>query len=149
MSGQGIFILGAAVVVALMVTLLRNRRLREKYAALWLIVAIAVLALAINPALLRWMARLTGVQTPSNLLFGLAILLLLSVTIHLSLEISRLEDETRVLAENVAILNAQVRELTDAERVGQSGLEVAHTEPIPLPAVEGTPATQPESAATE
>lgn len=107
---QIVVILVALVVIALVLGLLRSRKLREKYAALWVVVGLAIVILALAPGLLGGLASFLGVQVPSNLLFALAIFLLLGVTLHLSLEISRLEDETRVLAENIAVLNLVVRE---------------------------------------
>lgn len=108
MLTQAFFVLVALTIMGFIVSLLRSRRLREKYAALWIVVGTAVLVLALAPSLLQVLAHMLGFQVPSNLLFLLAILLLLGVSLHLSLAISRLEDETRVLAENIAILNTIV-----------------------------------------
>ena len=106
---ERVFFIGIAVLImGFIIHLLRSRKLREKYAALWLVVGIVGLVLALFPAVLEGTARTFGVEVPSNLLFVVAILLLLGVALHLSLEISRLEDETRVLAENIAILNSVV-----------------------------------------
>ncbi|MDO4899387.1 DUF2304 domain-containing protein [Actinomyces sp.] len=101
---QIFFVAIAGVIMLFVISLLRSRKLREKYAALWILVGLAILVLSLAPDLLGAIAGLLGIQVPSNLLFALAILLLLGVSLHLSLEISRLEDETRVLAENVAVL---------------------------------------------
>ncbi len=48
---------------------------------------------------------------PSNLLFALAVALLIGVTLHLSWELSRAEEEIRRVAEEVAILRAEVERL--------------------------------------
>lgn len=93
----------ALLVVAFVLRLLRNRTLREKYAALWILVGALIVVLVAFPGLLGAAAALLGFAVPSNLLFLLAIVLLLGVALHLSLELSRLEDETRVLAEEAAI----------------------------------------------
>ena len=98
----------ALVVVAAVVWLLRQRKLREKYAVLWILVGVVTLVLAGFPQLLSWAAELTGFGLPSNLLFMLAIFLLMGVCLHLSLEISVVEDETRALAEEAAILRSQL-----------------------------------------
>lgn len=111
----------ALLVIIFLFNLVRSRRLREKYVALWMTVGLIVIVLAVFPGLLGSVAHLVGVQVPSNLLFALAILLLLGVSIQLSLEISRAEDKTRVLAENVAILNLQIRELRGELPVGSPG----------------------------
>ncbi len=94
----------AGFTLFLMIDLLRRHQLREKYAILWLLVSVSVLVIAVFPGVLANAARLTGVQTPSNLLFFIAALVLLVVCVQLSWEVSRLEDETRALAEEVAIL---------------------------------------------
>lgn len=103
------FILSLAI-VGVVFEMLRRKKLREKYAALWLIVGVGTLVLAAFPRLLTIVTELAGVQLPSNLLFIISILLLLGVCLHLSWEISVVEDETRALAEEVAILRALIEE---------------------------------------
>ncbi|MGW9345969.1 DUF2304 domain-containing protein [Streptomyces albidoflavus] len=101
--------IGLAMVILLLVLwMLLTRRLREKYAVLWLVIALAVLIVGLFPGLLDAFTRALGVQLPSNLLFGTAILLLLGVALHLSWELSQVEEETRRLAEEAAILRSQL-----------------------------------------
>jgi len=102
----------ALIVLAIIVSMLLRRQLREKYATLWLVIGIALLILAVFPGVLAWLARLLGVEIPSNLFFALAIVLLVGVALHLSWELSRAEDEIRRVAEDVAILRADVEVLT-------------------------------------
>ncbi|MGF9646687.1 DUF2304 domain-containing protein [Arthrobacter sp. Alg241-R88] len=124
----------ALVIVVLVVEMLRRKKLREKYAALWLVVGLATLVLAAFPQLLAQTARLLGVQVPSNLLFSMTILLALGVCLHLSWEISVVEDETRTLAEEAAILRTHIERLEarlDAELAEPSRTPPAN-EPAPL-----------------
>lgn len=100
----------ALLIVLVILDLLRRKKIREKYAALWLIVGAATLILGLAPQLLDVAADLVGVSVPSNLLFALGILFVLGVLLHLTFEISSLEDETRTLAEEVAILRSQVED---------------------------------------
>ncbi|MFJ6002741.1 DUF2304 domain-containing protein [Arthrobacter sp. NPDC092385] len=101
----------AIIIVAVILDLLRRKKIREKYAALWLIVGAATVLLGAFPELLAIAAEAVGVTVPSNLLFALGILFVLGVLLHLSVEISSVEDETRTLAEEVAILRAQLEAL--------------------------------------
>jgi hypothetical protein len=96
-------VVGLAILLACL-QLLRRRRLKEKYAALWLVVAVGQLVLAAAPRLLDVVAARLGVADPPNLLAFAGLLFLLGVTAHLSWECSRLEEETRTLAEEVAML---------------------------------------------
>lgn len=116
MSARILPLLGAAVTLFVMVDLLRRRQLREKYAVLWLGVSLSVAVIAVFPSVLAMGAQLTGVKTPSNLLFFVAALVLLVVCVQLSWEISRLEDETRALAEEVAILRLEAQQSRDRAR---------------------------------
>ena len=114
---------GFVIVFAILVfilEMLRKRRLREKYAVLWIVIGLALLLLAAFPQLLFWAAALLGVQVPSNLLFAMALLLLMTVCLHLSFEQSQSEDELRVLAEEVAILKTKVRELEEGAETSGS-----------------------------
>jgi hypothetical protein len=117
-------VVGAVLVLGLMVELLRRRQLREKYAALWLLVGLGVLVLVVAPGLLTWVSEALGFEVPSNFLFFIALTLLLTVTVHLSWELSRVEEETRELAEEVALIKLRLDEETpsDAQRpVADSG----------------------------
>lgn len=104
-------ILFVAAVVIFVIEMLRRQKIREKYAVLWIVIGIATLILAAFPDVLTWAARIVGVQIPSNLLFAIALILLLGVTLHLSREVSASEDEIRALAEEIAILRADLRDV--------------------------------------
>lgn len=106
MTLQIFFTIIAVLVIVTLVRVLRSGRIREKYAALWIVVGIAIVVLAVWPAFLDAAARLLGIQVPANLLFFMAAILLVGVTLHLSLEVSKLEDESRVLAEEVALIRS-------------------------------------------
>jgi hypothetical protein len=112
-------ILGSAVVLIALFEMLRRHRLREKYAVLWFFVAMGVLTLAIFPGLLSGAAELAGVEVPANLLFFLASLFLLMVTLQHSYELGRLEEKTRVLAEEVGLLRLELEQLRRNEREGR------------------------------
>jgi hypothetical protein len=114
----------AVVVTALMLgvvlELVRRRRLVERYALLWMTVAVALLVLAIWTDLLSGAADLVGIDVPSNALFlaafGVAFVLLL----HFSVATSRLGEETKILAQEVARLDEQLRELRAASANGNA-----------------------------
>lgn len=102
----------AVVIIAVVLWMLLTRRLREKYAVLWLVIGFAVLILGLFPQVLLGLTSLVGVEVPANLLFALAIVLLLGVALHLSWELSQAEEEIRRAAEESAILRAQLDRLS-------------------------------------
>jgi hypothetical protein len=106
------------LVLVIIFELVRRRKLREKYATLWAAVGLVVVPLALFPRLLDTVSRAIGVASGVSLVLFLGFLFLLLVCIHLSWEVSQLEEETRTLAEDVALLRTELREaLGDRERV--------------------------------
>ena len=101
-------IVGSLVTLTLLFEMMRRHRLREKYAVFWAVVAVFTLVVAAFPALLTWAAALVGVAVPANLLFFVASMLLLVVSVQHSSELGRLEDRTRTLAEEVGLLRLEV-----------------------------------------
>jgi len=103
----------AIAILAGVTILLLKRQLREKYAVLWIVIGIAVLVLAVAPGLLDLLTKALGFQVPANLLFTLAIFLLLAVALHLSWELSRAEEEIRRIAEEAAIAELGIKDLQE------------------------------------
>jgi hypothetical protein len=97
--------------LACILELLRRHQLREKYAALWLAVGSAVVPLGLFPQMLDSVAGSLGIKSGVSLVLFAGIVLLLLVCLHLSWESSRLEEETRTLAEEVALLRTALEEL--------------------------------------
>ena len=87
--------------------LLNRRQMRGKYTLLWMFVGLAVLALAAFPGLLDHVSHFLQIYYAPTTLFLAAIGFLLLVCIYFSYELSRLEERTRVLAEELAILRAE------------------------------------------
>ncbi len=103
-----IALVAGAISCSVMFELLRRRQLKEKYAVLWLVVGVSMVVLAVFPGLLDLTARLLGVQSGPNLLMFVAALVLLLVCVHLSWEVSRLEDKSRALAEEIGLLRLEL-----------------------------------------
>lgn len=112
-------VLGAVASIIIIVTLfemLRRHRLREKYALIWFVIAIGSLLVALVPSALSGLADALGVVLPVNLLFFLGSLVLLAMSLQHSYELGRLEERTRTLAEEVALLRLQVESAQQEEQ---------------------------------
>ena len=84
--------------------LMRSGRLRAKYAMLWSTVGVGLVVLAAFPGLLDWTAGRLGIYYPPAAFLMAAVAFLFVLTVHFSWELSRLEERTRTLAEEVALL---------------------------------------------
>lgn len=119
------------LVVGSVVVLLRGKGLREKYAFLWLIVGIACLVLTAIPGMLRAVTSLIGMEVPSNFLFAVGIIFLTGVALHLSWEVSVLEEEARTLSEETAIGRVRLEELErKVEALAVEAGHVARAKPV-------------------
>jgi len=105
---HAVLVIAALITMVFVLRLVRRRDLRGKYSLLWLATGTVFLVLAIVPGLLDWIADRLGVGYAPAILFGLAIVFLLLVLVHLSWELTRLEDRTRVLAEDLALLRGDL-----------------------------------------
>jgi hypothetical protein len=111
MTNPWLAAIAGAVTILAMVELLRRHRVKEKYTILWLVAGLAVAILATVPQLLDVLADGLGVRSGPNLLFLIAVIALGLVSVHLSVEVSRLEDQSRTLAEEVGMLNLAINRL--------------------------------------
>jgi hypothetical protein len=98
---------GALLLVLL--ELVRRRRLLERYALLWLLSAAVLLALSVWSPLLDWLAKdVFGIKYPPNALFAVAFGFVLVLLLHFSLAVSRLTDQSKVLAQRLALLDERL-----------------------------------------
>jgi len=121
----------ALLLLALIFELLRRRQLREKYAVLWLVVGLVTLPLGFIPSSLDHVSSWLGVASGASLVLFLAVVFLLLICIHLSWEASRLEDETRALAEEVALIRAELRDVKEQQAGLRAQIEGEQTAATP------------------
>ena len=103
--------------------LLRRKRLMERYALLWLFSSIVILVLAVWSNALELIARQLGIVSAPNALFFVALGFVLLLLLHFSAAMSRLADQSKVLAQRQAILEHKLRELERAAPEDQRELE--------------------------
>ena len=108
----------ASVLLLLVVfELIRSRRLRERYALLWLLTGVVLLVLSLWRGGLNTIASWFGISGyPPAILFAVGILFILLVLLHYSTVISRLSDQSTILAQRLALLEERFREERDQHR---------------------------------
>ena len=113
-KAQIIALIATIAIFGLILELVRRRRLVERYALLWMTAAIVLLVLSIWTEGLDVLADAMGIEEPANaifiLAFGVAFLLLL----NFSVATSRLSEETKILAQETARLEQELREARSA-----------------------------------
>ena len=108
---QLVAILVAAGMLALVLELVRRRKLREEYSWLWVLTAVGLMVLAAYYPLLLWLTELVGaVQPPSTLFFG-GLLFVMILCLMFSMRLSSLTTRTRKLAQRLALLEEELDRL--------------------------------------
>ena len=94
----------------------------ERYALLWVFAAAVLICLAAWPNGLKVISDAAGIFYPPTTLFIVAFVFVLLLLLHFSAVVSRLGDQTTVLAQRVALLEQRLRRLeTDAARGARAG----------------------------
>lgn len=110
---QLVAILGSVLLLVVVLEMVRRRRLMERYALLWLLSAVVLLGLAAWRNGLVHISKAIGIIYPPNALFFVAFAFVLLLLLHFSSAVSRLSDQTKVLAQRLALLEER---LTHSER---------------------------------
>ena len=101
--------LASLVLVLVVFELIRSRRLRERYALLWLVTGVVLVVLSAWRGGLNTMAGWLGVRGyPPAVLFAVGLLFVILVLLHYSTVISRLTDENVDLAQRIALLEEKL-----------------------------------------
>ena len=99
------------VLVLVVFELIRSRRLRERYALLWLLTGIVLVVLSAWRGGLNTIAGWLGVRGyPPAVLFAVGLMFVILVLLHYSTVISRLSDQNTILAQRLALLEAKLNE---------------------------------------
>jgi hypothetical protein len=100
--------LASVILIVIVFELIRSRRLRERYALLWLLTGVVLLVLSAWRDGLNTIARWAGVAYPPGVLFAVGSLFILVVLLHYSTVISKLSDQNSILAQRVALLEEKL-----------------------------------------
>jgi hypothetical protein len=84
-------------------------RLREEYAIIWILCTIILIVFSFWREGLQVMADLFGVAAPPNLVFTGAIFAVLIYLLHLSVTVSRLQEQNKKLAQDVTLLREAMK----------------------------------------
>jgi hypothetical protein len=107
-------------VLLIVLELVRKRRLGERYALLWLVTGSVLLLLSAWSDLLDKVSELLGVSNPTNALFAIAFGFVLLLLLHFSMTVSRLAEENKMLAQEAARLDQELRSRVPSEDARRS-----------------------------
>lgn len=108
--------IASIVLLAVVFELIRSRRLRERYALLWLLTGFVLLALSVWRGGLNTIAGWFGVTGyPPAIFMAIGLLFTIVLLLHYSTVISKLGDQNTILAQRLALLENDLRERHELE----------------------------------
>lgn len=106
---QVVVFLGLSLVLLMVVLeLVRRRMLRVEYSWLWIAACLTTIVLILRYDLLVRLTGLVGAVVPTSTLFFLCILYLALLCLHYSIRISGLTHQVKDLAQELALLEAEL-----------------------------------------
>ena len=105
-AAQVLVVVIALAAFATVLVLVRRRRLKERYALIWLLVGAGMVVLVLARPVLDSLSEALGIESGTTTLFLLAILVILGILLQMSISLSELEDKLRDLAEALALHTA-------------------------------------------
>lgn len=111
--------IASLLLILVVLELIRGRRLKERYALLWVLTGLVLFVLSAWRGGLNTIAGWAGVTGyPPAVLFAVATLFFLLVLLHYATVLSRLDDQVVLLAQRLALLEQR---LTSAQNPTADG----------------------------
>jgi hypothetical protein len=105
---QKIFFLSVAVILlALILELVRRRKLRVEYSWLWIASGLTIIGLILRYDVLVWLTSITGAVVTTSTLFFFCILYLALLSLNYSVRLTLLTRQMKELAQELALLRAE------------------------------------------
>jgi len=126
---QILAIIGSVLFLVFVIELVRRRRLVERYALLWIAAAIILVIFAAWGGALEAVANALGIISPPNALFLIGLGTVFVLALHFSVAFSRLSEETKILAQEVARLDREQRRIRKGALGGEEDVAVGAVDP--------------------
>ena len=125
---QRIAVVATLLFLVLVIELVRRRRLVERYALLWISAAMILVMLGRLGRRARTLATPSGILSPPNALFLIGLGALFFLALHFSVAFSRLSEETKILAQEVARLDREQRRIRHGSLSGEEDVVIGTVE---------------------
>jgi hypothetical protein len=101
--------------LVLIIVLVRNKKLREEYSFLWILLGLAGPLIAFWNRPLQYLSNILGIFAPSNMLFLFAIIFLVILSLYFSVKVSSLTNHVKTLMQEIVLLEDKMKRLMDTK----------------------------------
>lgn len=82
---------------------IRQSKFQIEYSIFWIILSVCLILMAVFPGIMLWLADMTGVISPVNMIFLIVIFILLMKLFYLNIHVSQLEYKVKELIQKIAL----------------------------------------------
>lgn len=97
-------ILFSLIMIAFVLHLVKKDKIAIKYSLVWLFPCIMLLIFVLVPGFFAWVTNMLGFQTGSNMVLTILVGILFTISISLTLIVSRQKEQIRLLVQEVSLL---------------------------------------------
>ena len=106
---QIIAIVASLIFLAFIARLIIKGKLREEYAIIWIVCSVVLIVFSFWRDGLDVIGKYVGVKDPPNLVFTGAIFAILIYLLHLSVVVSKLQEQNKTLSQDIALLKEKLK----------------------------------------
>ena len=108
---QVVSLVGNIVFLLLILWSVRQKKLKEAYAMLWILIGVMMLGVSFYPNVLRWVSQYIGIVYPPATLFLLLLCGVVVILFQYSLLLSRNQEKISRLTQEIALLKNELEKL--------------------------------------
>lgn len=116
---QIFFIIAVMIYLIIIIDLLRKKKLNLRYSLLWLICGSLLLVITVFPKIMYLISDFIGIKTPINTALIIAGMFIVMILITITSIVSKLNNTTRVLTQELALLKKKIEDIYEDENKGE------------------------------
>jgi hypothetical protein len=113
----------AILILALIIELVRRRKLSEKFSMLWIFAGFTLLFLSAIPGFLTLITKATGAITDTVILFGLGFIFMVLISLGFSMQLTSAFIMIKNLSQKIAVLEEALKK----SRIAPTSKEFTNT----------------------
>jgi len=95
--------------LAVVMELVRRKKLQERYSLLWILMSLILLVLSISPVYMEILAKWLDIKNPPSLLFLFGLVYLLIYNLHITTVVSRQTERITRLTQEIAMVKQEAK----------------------------------------
>lgn len=98
----------------------KRKKMKIEYLIFWIMIGIILIIALLVPDLVNSITNLVGFELPINMIFSVAIFIILYLIFDIFVLISKEENKTTILIQEISLLKKKIEELENKNRIGEN-----------------------------